>query len=122
MGIGIGEHSRQQHLVGAEPGPRHHVARLEGGLLDLGVIIGGIAIQRQPANFDQWIVLMRPDFGQIERIEPIRFGILERHDLHVERPTGIVATLDRVVQITLMVVAIFSGKSVSFFLGETFNA
>ncbi len=35
----------------------------------------------------------------------LRNGVSKRHDLHLQRPTRVLATLDRVVQIALVVVA-----------------
>ena len=56
--IGIGKKPGQQHLVRTGTDARNEVIRLEGRLLDLGVVIGAIAVQRHPANFDQRIVFV----------------------------------------------------------------
>jgi hypothetical protein len=53
------------------PIARHEVIGLEGRLLYLGVVVGGIAVQRHPADFDQRIISVRPNLGQIERVEAI---------------------------------------------------
>ena len=65
---------------------------------------------------------MRPHLGQVERIEPIRLGVLERHDLHVQRPGREVTVLDRVVQIALVVVGVLTGEAVGVLLGEEVDA
>ena len=60
--------------------------RLEGGLFDLGVEIGDVAVQRQLAHFDQRIVSVRPDLGKVERVVPVLVDIALRHDLDGEFP------------------------------------
>jgi hypothetical protein len=50
MRIGVGEASAQQHLVRRQAGARHLVAGRERGLLDLGVVVGEVAVQHQLAD------------------------------------------------------------------------
>ena len=61
------------------------------GLLHLGEVVLGIAVQHQFADFDQRIVRVRPDLGQVEGIEVIGLGFVLRHDLHAHPPLGEVA-------------------------------
>jgi hypothetical protein len=65
---------------------------------------------------------MRPDLGEVERVEAIVIRILERHDLHLQRPAREVAPLDRVVEIALVVVAVLARDAVGFGLGEALDA
>ena len=120
--VGVGEAAGQQHLVRAQAGAGHDVVRLERGLLDLGVVVGDVAVQRQLADVDQRIVAVRPHLGQVERVEPVGLGVLERHDLHLQRPAREVAALDRVVEVALVVVAVLAGQPVGLLLGQEVDA
>ena len=61
---------------------------------------------------------MRPHLGQVERIESVGLGVLVRHDLHMQRPTRMIAALDRVVKVASMVIAILAGEPVGLRLSE----
>ena len=74
------------------------------------------------ADLVQRIVAVRPHLGQVERVEPVGLGVLERHDLHVQRPAREVAVLDRRVQVALVVVAVFTGQPVGVLLGQELDA
>ena len=61
---------------------------------------------------------MRPHLGQVERVEPVGLGLLERHDLHVQRPAGEVAAADRLEQVLPVVVGVLAGDPVGVLLGQ----
>ncbi len=84
--IGIGEEPALQHLVRAEADPGHDVGRAEGGLLDLGEIILGVAVQHHLADLEQRIVLVRPHLGEVEGIQAIFRGVGLGHELHADAP------------------------------------
>ncbi len=63
MRVGIGNQTRLEHLVWREAHSRNDVARFEGGLLDFGEIIVGIAVEHEFPDFDERIIFVRPDFG-----------------------------------------------------------
>jgi hypothetical protein len=86
------------------------------------VVVGGIAIQRQPAHLDERVVGVRPHLGQVERIEPVGLGVIERHDLHLQRPRRVVAALDRLKQVAGVVVGVDRHQLVGLGLGEVFDA
>ena len=65
-----------------------------------------VAIQGHATYLDEWVVAVRPHLGQIERVEPVVLGLLERHDLHVQRTARELTGLDVLVQIALVVVGI----------------
>jgi hypothetical protein len=48
------------------------------------VVVSEVAVEGERADVDQRVVAVRPDLGEIERIEAIGLGRLERHDLHLE--------------------------------------
>ena len=122
VGVRVGEHSAQQHLVRARPDPRNHVARLDGQLLDLGVVVGRVPVKGHLAHLDEWIVRVRPHLGQVERVEPVVPGLLERHDLHLERPGGVITPPDGLEQVTGVEVAIGGDQRVGLLLGEVLDA
>lgn len=56
VGVGVGEEAGKQHLVRARTDPRHEVVRFESRLLDLGLKISRVAVQRQPVrSSDPWL-------------------------------------------------------------------
>ena len=65
---------------------------------------------------------MRPHLGQVERVEPVGPGLVERHDLHLQRPARVVAALDRLVQVALVVVGVRPRHLVGLVLGEELDA
>ena len=70
----------------------------------------------------QRVVAVRPHLGQVERVEPVGLGVLERHDLHVQRPAREVAVLDRGEEVALVVVAVLAGDPVGILLGQEVDA
>ena len=120
--VGVGEVARQQHLVRAQPGTWDRIVRLERRLLHLGVVVADVAIQGQPADIDQRVVAVRPHLRQVERVEPVVLGVLERHDLHLQRPAGEIAPLDRVEQVALVGVTVLAGHLIALVLGEELDA
>ncbi|TPV97515.1 MAG: hypothetical protein USCAAHI_03073 [Beijerinckiaceae bacterium] len=79
----------------------HDVGWGEGGLLDLGEIVVGVAVQFHHAGLDQRVVAVRPHLGQVERVVRRLLGIGLRHDLNAETPARVVALLDRAQEIRL---------------------
>src|SRR5271156_451251 len=61
--VGIGDDARLQYFVRRIAHAGDDVAWLEGGLLDFGKIIFGIAVEFEFANFVERIILVRPNFG-----------------------------------------------------------
>ena len=112
MGVGIREDAGEQHLVRARADPRHQVVRLERRLLDLGVEVGRVAGQREPADLVQRVVAVGPHLGQVEGVEAVGLGLGEGHDLHPQRPARVVAPLDRVEQVAPVVVGVDAGEPV----------
>ena len=97
VGVGVGEQPSEQHLVGARADAGDHVGRLEGGLLDLGEVVLRVAVEHQATDLVQRVVLVRPHLREVEGVEPVVGGLLEAHDLHVQRPGRVLAACDRTV-------------------------
>ncbi len=68
VGVGVGEEPALQHLVRRVAHAGEDVGRVEGGLLDLGEVVGGLAIEGEDADVDERELLVRPDLGEIEGI------------------------------------------------------
>src|SRR5882762_4292828 len=68
LGISIREQAALEHLVRREADSGNHIRGREGGLLYLCEVVFRITIELHYANFDQWVVSLRPDFGHIKRI------------------------------------------------------
>jgi hypothetical protein len=116
MGVGVGEPPREQHLVRAQADPRNEVVGLECGLLHLGVEVGQVPVERHLPDLHQRVVALHPDLREVERIEPVGLGFLERHDLHVQRPSREVAVADGLEQVLPVEVEGLAGQAVRFLL------
>jgi hypothetical protein len=55
-------------------------------------------------------------------VEAVGLGFREGHDLHLQRPAGVITPLDRVEQVTPMVVTVSAGQPVSLLLREEVDA
>ena len=122
VGVGIGDQPGEEHFIGAWADAGHEVVRLEGGLFDLGVEIGRIAVEGEAADFVQGIVGVRPDLGEVEGIEAVGFGVLEGHDLDLEGPAGIIPIFNGIEEVAAMEVGVFAGDAVGLGLGKIVNA
>ncbi len=122
VGVRVGEQPRQQHPVRARPDARHHVARRRRELLHLGVVVDRVAVQGEPPHLDQRVVRVRPHLGQVERVEPVAGRVIERHDLHVHGPAGVLAARDRLEQIPGVVVVVGPDQLGRLGVGEELDA
>ena len=104
--VGIREQAALQQLVGRRLDAGHEVRRAERGLLDLREEVVRVAVQHQPADRNQRVVLVAPDLGDVERIVAIGRRVVERHDLDVGLPRGDAAAFDVLEQIARRVVGI----------------
>src|SRR6266436_5375330 len=87
LSICIREQAALEHLVRREANSGNHIRRGEGGLLHLCEVVFRITIELHYANFDQWVVSLGPDFGQIKRIVLVCLCLFLCHYLDEERPT-----------------------------------
>jgi hypothetical protein len=70
----------------------------------------------------QWVITVRPDLGQVEGVEPVSFGFFEGHNLHLQRPAGVILLIDRLEQVAPVVVCVFAGNPVGLGLSKEVNA
>ena len=61
---------------------------------------------------------MRPHLRQIEGVNTVGLRLLVGHNLHIERPGGVVATLDSLAQVAAVEVSILARHFVGLSLGE----
>ena len=105
-------------LSGEKPMPGTMFRRFEGRLLDLRKVVHGIAVKDQSRRLRlQRIILVRPDLGQVERIDVIRVRFVLRHDLDADAPLRKVTLRDGVEQIALRVIRIFAAQFFGSFAG-----
>ena len=70
----------------------------------------------------QGVVGVRPDFGEVERIPAIGFGLFFGHDLHGEGPFGEVSFFEGLKELLGVVVGVAAGDAVGFVLHEALDA
>src|SRR4030088_2456404 len=95
LGISIREQAALEHLVRREANSGNHIRRREGGLLHLCKVVFRVTIELHYTNFDQWVVSLGPDFGQIKGIVLVCLCLVLSHYLDEERPTRKISTFDR---------------------------
>ena len=61
---------------------------------------------------------MRPYLGEVEGVEAIGLGLIERHDLHMQGPAWVVSALDCFVKVANVVIAIDAGQQICVRLGQ----
>src|SRR5699024_10588445 len=59
-----------------------------------------IAVQLHGTHLDAWVICLRDGLGQVEDVVTVGLGIFVWNDLNVELPGWIVATRNRLVEIT----------------------
>ena len=99
MSVRVVQKSALKHPVIAWFDSGHQVRRSKCGLFSLSVIISGVAVQHQLANWDQGVVRVRPYFGDIVNIESVLKGVLFWHGLHKPGPRRDAAFFNVVVEI-----------------------
>ena len=102
--------------------PGHQRARLEGRLLDLGEEVLRVAVERHRADLDQRVVGVRPDLGEVERVDPVGLGVLVGHDLDRQRPRREVAAPDALVEVATVEVGVLAGDPGGVLVGEPLDA
>lgn len=80
-----------------------------------------ISVQRQFPNRLQWEIRMRPDLRHVEDVPAVIFSLLRLHHLEEHGPGRIVATLNRVVHVSGMIVGILSRDFSCFRLRESLD-
>ena len=120
--IGVVEQARLQHAVWRDADTGYQIARSKGGLFDVEEEVFWIAVQFEFADFDQWVIAFRPDFGQVKRMVRHFFRIGFGHDLDIHFPFREITLFNRVVQIALIAFAVFGDHGFGFGIAQVFNA
>ena len=120
--VAVREQAALQQLVGRQPDARHEVRRRERGLLHLGEVVLGVAVQLQRAHLDQRELLLAPRLRDVERVllVVLRRGLV--HDLDAEAPAGELAALDGVEQVALVALAVARDDLAGLGVGEVLDA
>lgn len=122
VSIRVREKSSLEHLVVGGLDSRNEVRGREGGLLSLSEVVLRVSVQSKLSNGNKRVVGMGPDLSDIENIKSVVLGILLRHDLNEERPSGEVSLFDRVEKIPGGVVRIFHGELSSLSSSEVLDS
>ncbi|MNQ46785.1 hypothetical protein D3C85_606110 [compost metagenome] len=91
-------------------------------MLDFGKDVFRVAVEFEIAHFDQRVILVRPDLGQVERIDFVVMGLVFGHDLDVERPARKVTRFDAVEQIPMMTFPVAANQILRFLVAEVLHA
>ena len=122
VGVRVGEHATDQHLVGGDADAGDHVRRGERGLLDLGEEVVRVLVELQDTDLVQRVVGVRPGLGQVERVEAVGLGLLVRHDLDRHRPLREVALLDGLPQVAAVELGVLTRELGGLLVGEELHA
>jgi len=94
LSVGVVQHTALKHLVHGRFDTGNQVRGRERRLLSLSVVVGGVSIQSDFADWDQRVVLVGPDLCNVKYIVFVCRSILLRHSLHEPGPAGVVTLLD----------------------------
>ena len=120
--IAVREQPSLQHLVGRETYALNYVHGIEGGLLDFGIEVLGIAVKLEDSDIAQGEVLVIPHLGEVKRIDAVMLGLVLGHQLHLQFPARELAALDSLEQIALMRLAVFGDDCLGLLVGEVLDA
>jgi hypothetical protein len=98
------------------------VARREGSLLNFSKVILGITVKDHFADFDERVIIVRPDLCEIKWVDVKGFRVGFGHDLHANAPPGEVAVLDRLEEIALCVVRVFTAHRIGLFARKALDS
>ena len=122
VGVGVGEESALEHSVVGGLNAGDHVAWGKGGLLGLGEVVLGVAVQHQLADWEARVIGVGPDLGHIEDVPLVIGSVGLRHNLNLHGPGGGVALGDVVEEVSGGVVTVFALNSVSLGASEVLDA
>src|SRR5206468_9379447 len=96
--------------------------RGKGGLLHVGKVVARELVELHDTHIDERELIVWPDFREVEGVpaEPLRLCV--GHDLDLQRPPGIVTSVDGLHQVTLRPVGIRAAHGEGFGMREVFNA
>ncbi|OPY82964.1 MAG: hypothetical protein A4E70_00433 [Syntrophus sp. PtaU1.Bin005] len=97
------------------------MGRVEGRLFDLCVVVFRVLVQFHDPHFDEGIIAVIPDLGQVKGIVGMIQGLLLRHDLDVHGPARKITVLDAVIEIPLIAFPALGDHSLRLRIGEVFD-
>lgn len=123
VGIRVREETGLQDRVGRWLDTRHQVRRVKSNLLNLREVVLGVLVQEELSDLAELELVLGPDVGHVENVNllllPQLLGLLRRHGLDADIPTGVVALLNSLIQILGRVVGRVVGR---VFLGDESSA
>jgi len=122
VGIGIVQETALQHLVHGWFNAWHQVGWSEGNLLSLSVVVSRVPVKGDCTNWDQGIITMGPDLGDIEDIESVVQSVFFWHGLNEPVPAWVVTFSNSVVEVVSSPLGILDTLFLSFLSGEVFDA
>jgi len=117
VGIGIGEKSSLEHLIGGGLNAGNHMDGGEGRLFDFSEIVVGVSVQNHLTDFNQGIVTVGPNLGDIKDVPLILGSISFGHKLNLQSPGSGLSRGNVLKQISGGVITI-SGSELSGFRGS----
>lgn len=99
--VGIRQKASLQYLIGRVADTIHHVGRRIRGLLHVGVVVFGDAVQLKNPHFLQRKIGVGPHLGRVKRVSLVASGLVLGHDLDKYFPVREVALRDGINQVVL---------------------
>src|SRR5215475_3838362 len=97
------------------------MGRSKRGLLHIGEIIGRELVEIQDTHVDERELAVWPDFRKVKGIPAETLRLLVGHNLDLQRPSGIIAPVDRLHQVTLRPVGIRAAHGEGFGMREVLD-
>ncbi len=120
--IGVRHQPSLQHLVRTRGDPRYERAWLERCLLNIGEIVFWIAIEFHHADFKERKLSVRPNLCEVKWIPTECMCLCIGHDLNTHTPLWKISRGDRLEQVALMTLSVFTDQFRRFFIGEILDA
>ena len=73
-------------------------------MLHICVEVGGVSVEDELAERDQWVITVGPDLRDVSHVVFVSFGVLFRHRLDVEGPGGFLTGGNPVKEVLSVVV------------------
>ena len=115
LGVEVGEQPGLHQRVVGDLDARHQVAGVEGDLLGLGEVVGGVAVQRQLADQLHRREFLGHELGRVEQVDALEaVGAVVGHHLNAELVLEERAGLDPVGHVAAVEVRIAAGGDLRF--------
>jgi hypothetical protein len=117
MSVRVREESALEHFVIGGLNAWDEVSRSEGTLLGLKEIVHGVLVQGDLSDWDQRVVTMRDNLGDIKDIVLVLLAILLRNELDIPSPRGEIALSNVFIKILESIILV-SARELTRLLGS----